>query len=101
MNKFLSALALVAMVMLTTACPDDDPCEPIEHFTIVPGNLAGCGYLLESTGDSTYVLEPLNLEDFIPNPVNGQEVWIVYQIEEDVASACMMGPIVTLLSVSE
>ena len=100
MKRLLGVFALAAMVMLTTACPDDGPFEPVEHFTI-QGGLAGCDYILQSTGDSAYVLEPLNLTEFIATPVMGQEVWVSYELVPDAASACMMGPIVNLLSVAE
>lgn len=101
MRSLVKVLSLAAVLTLTTACPDD-PFQPVEHFTVADyTGLSACGFVLESQGDSSLVLEPLNLTDFIPNPVVGQELWVVYEVEEDAATACMVGPVVTLITVSE
>ena len=85
---------LAALAMLCVGCVDG----------LRPGNatlrdytgLDGCGWVIEA--DEGAVLEPLNLDEFIPDPNPGMRLAIEYQEASGYFSICMVGPIVTLMA---
>lgn len=62
-------------------------------------NLDGCTWLFRGGNNAGY--EPVNLSDFIKDPVDGTDYSIEYEEVTDMASICQSGQIIRLLCIKE
>lgn len=96
LHSFLPLLALAATSLVS--CERDHStrthCERAEVFTVTEMGLT-CGLLLVSDHDSTVVLEPTNLTNYLSMAHDGQKVAITYE-ELRHASVCMRGKVVEI-----
>ncbi len=97
---FLSAIVLT---FLSNKCEKsgNDPapyassCEnPVVITTNDLTGLDGCTWVL-TLEDGTR-LEPINLKTYIPTPVEGEKVWVSLAPAKNMASICMVGPMVEI-----
>ena len=99
--KNITAILLFILPLLFTACDKDEEvnCEITAKFQDLTG-LDGCGFILVvDLEDEERRLEPINLDQFDIEPVDGMEVCIEFEVREDMASICMVGEIVELISI--
>ena len=61
--------------------------------------LDGCSWVIKL--DNNEVLEPINLSEFTIELKEGKKVWIKYTEQNDLASICMVGPIVRIDTICE
>ncbi len=59
--------------------------------------LDGCGWIIQLSDSSR--LEPINLEDFDVELIENKSVCIQYQERNDLASVCMVGKMVEIISI--
>ena len=87
----------IAIIFLAPTCKEDVP-TPCENGA--PANirdltgLDGCSFVIEL--ESGKRLEPLNLSDFNVEIVDSLEVTVSYEVITEMASICMVGPIVRI-----
>jgi hypothetical protein len=97
MKKMFFALILAGLIASVQSCDKDcgtAPCDNAQTATLKDfTGLDGCGFVLV-LADST-VLEPTNLEEFLTTPVDGQTITVAFH-EVDMASICMVGPMVVI-----
>ena len=61
--------------------------------------LDGCSWVIKL--ENGEVLEPVNLANFTIELKEGKKVWLKYTEQNDLASICMVGPIVRIVEISE
>ena len=99
-------LGFISLTLLANTCeksgndpaPYTSSCENAVQVTM--NNLTGldgCGWLL-TLADGTR-LEPINLDSYIATPVEGEKIWASITPRTDLASICMVGPIVEITCV--
>lgn len=96
------AIFPLLLTVLIPSCEKTDFIPLIGYEDVTLENLTGfdgCGFLFE-TGNKSY-LEPVNLGEFVTNPVAGEEYRLKYRIETNRASICMVGPIITILELKK
>jgi hypothetical protein len=94
MKKLLFlALILVLVSCAQQHCPNGVPVK-MRNLS----GLDGCGWVLELTDGSR--LEPINLNTYNLNLVEGKKIYITYE-DFPGASICMVGKIVKITSVCE
>lgn len=94
----LKAVLLTAIIFI--GCKDDEPAPGCTNATLRDATgLDGCGWIIELADGSR--LEPINLEDFEVNLEDGTQVCIEYKEQADLASICMVGPIIEITSLVE
>jgi hypothetical protein len=91
----LTILLFSSLLFLTISCDKTctDPDAEAAILTDYTG-LDGCGWVIKLENDE--VLEPMNLGSFDIELKEGKEIWITYTELQDVASICMVGPIVRI-----
>lgn len=58
--------------------------------------LDGCHWMIELNNGE--VIEPVNLDEFLSQPEDGMKLCITYNDDIEMASICMVGKVVSLLS---
>ena len=98
MNNTLRLFVLFLFLSIAVSCEKEES----YHFDTVAatiyyyGGLDGCSWILQlEKGEN---LEPANIYDFGISIHDGKEVWISYAEETSYASICMVGPIVSIIS---
>jgi hypothetical protein len=87
---------ILLLPVLFFSCKETDTTKPnavaatLSNYT----GLDGCGWVIKL--ENGEVLEPANLGSFAIELIEGKKVWITYTEMQDVASICMVGPIVTI-----
>lgn len=61
--------------------------------------LDGCSWVIKLENEE--VLEPTNLADFTIELKEGKKVWLKYTVQDNLASICMVGPIVKIENIWE
>lgn len=56
--------------------------------------LDGCSWIIKLEDEE--VIEPVNLQDFDIELIEGKKVWIKYTVQNNLASICMVGSIVNI-----
>ena len=96
----ISLFLLICILSFSFSCkkcnpPADDAVAATLHdYT----GLDGCTWVIKTSDD---VLEPMNLGEFDIQLSEGKKIWIKYHLVDDMASICMVGPIVKLEGVWE
>ena len=107
-KNLIGLIAAIALMIGSTSCDKLDCIEPIDGCLIeCPGfkkmelrnltGLDGCGWTLLDNMGNKY--EPINLNDFIPNPIEGDQVCIKYSNCHNCGSICMVGEIIEITDV--
>ena len=96
MKNVLLSLALLAFVFAAGSCKDtDDICPNGQTATLKDlTGLDGCGFVIQLQ-DGT-LLEPINLNEFVTAPVDGQTVQVEYDTVLACISICMTGNMVQI-----
>ena len=98
-TPLLSLLAVAAIALASGDRPNNLPvdfhCENAEAFTVKEVALSSCGLMLVSDSDSSLVLEPTNLVNYLSTAHDGQQVFVTYEVLQH-ASICMMGHVVEI-----
>ncbi len=104
MNKLFFIACL--LFVLFSSCKDDEPtpmtaCEGAEEMILedLTGLLDGCGWVL-NRADGTR-LEPLNLGDFEIILENNKAVKVLFDLDPNAASICLVGNIVQITCIEE
>jgi hypothetical protein len=85
MKKFL----FLSVFFVLFSCKKDG----FQSVKLVYRQVDGCTWMLQKSDGS--LLEPLNLDQFVTNPQEGQRVWVKI-IPKPVMSICMMGETVEI-----
>lgn len=101
-NPTKKVLTIVALAILTIACEKSHSQTKGEGVLRDFSELDGCGWVIELNprNDSNERLEPLNLNDFDIQPIDGMSVEIKYH-ETNAMSICMVGKTVELTKIEE
>lgn len=98
-TPLLSLLAVAAIALASCDRPNhltvDFHCENAEAFTVKEVALSSCGLMLVSDSDSSLLLEPTNLVNYLSTAHDGQQVFVTYEVLQH-ASICMMGHVVEI-----
>ena len=99
MRSYITVVS--AILLFTLACNDKvAPGDIYQTGTIRDyTGLDGCTFIIEL--DSGEKLEPVNLNDFLESPKDGQTVKITFKPEPQMASICMVGTIVSIQSLKK
>ena len=97
-EKLNILFVLVLLMALGGKCHDDKGSFAEGEFRDLKG-LSGCSWVIE-LNDGTR-LEPLNLADFEISPEEGQRVRIQYEEKEEIATNCMVGPVIYILGIKK
>jgi len=101
MNKNLLFLILVSVLTFVACDPEENirvhfDCEDaIEVEIIDASDIAGCQWILTSP-EVDFVMEPINLIEYIDEPEEGKEFVMTYMERPDMASTCQMGRIIEI-----
>lgn len=91
--KYLSVFCLC--IFMASSCGDKDICDLGMSMKLNDlSGLDGCGWVL--TLGSGEQLEPINLSEHVPNPVEDQIVNLIFEERTDMASTCQVGRIVEI-----
>ena len=92
---------MILLIFLTACGGEEDAdqttgCEGSEEVILenLTGLLDGCGWVLNRV-DGTRI-EPLNLNDFSVDLVDGKVVQLIYEIDSNAVSICLIGDIIRL-----
>lgn len=95
-----SIIAIVLSMFVLTACETDPPANGYQmhngHLRNYTG-LDGCGWVI--VDEDNTVFEPINLDEFGIELVDYASISFTYQELNDMASICMVGPIIELVTV--
>jgi hypothetical protein len=96
MTKHQTLLPLIILLFFFISCSKNDPPEPGARKAVIHDytGLDGCGWVIRL--DEGETLEPTNLQSFGIKLKEGKKVWITYTELNDLASICMVGPIVRI-----
>jgi len=90
-------LFLLFSTLWAGACDKASDCADGTNMTLVDRTgLDGCTWLLEK-GDKVY--EPINLDEFDVRLTDGSNYCVEFEPAEDMASICMAGTIIRILSI--
>ena len=88
---------LLFSVMVICSCNSNNNsgCENGELVTLQDfTGLDGCSWMLVKKDNSS--LEPINLTEFISQPMEGDTYEVTYEVRTDLASICLVGTIVKI-----
>jgi hypothetical protein len=85
----MKKILFIATLFLLVSCQKDG----FESVKLVYKQVDGCTCLLQKSNGT--LLEPTNLESFVPNPTEGQKVWVKIE-SKPMMSICMMGETVEI-----
>ena len=94
-------IGLVILLSISISCNKDKQHDSdavkatLNDFT----GLDGCNWVVKL--EDSEVLEPINLSDFNFGLKDGKKIWIKYKPAENMASFCMVGPIVEIEGIWE
>lgn len=92
---------LIVLLSFSFACKKSEP--PQEGAVSATLNdytgFDGCSWVIKL--ENNVVLEPVNLQDFGIELKEGKEIWVKYTAQNDLASICMVGPIVRIDAIWE
>jgi hypothetical protein len=93
-NRSMRRLLILLLFLPFLACHKS---QSAVTGTLEPG--IGCGVFVIQISSTSY-MQPLNLGSF-PNVTQkaGQKVAFTYKVDEDVATACMQGPAINLITI--
>ncbi len=108
-------LIVLILILNAFSCKNTKQVQVLSSESEVPGSirikgilnnktgLSGCGWVIKlavKDAHSHEYLEPLNLDKFKIELIDGKEVELTY-VEENANSGCMIGTIVSLKSINE
>ena len=85
----MKKILFIATLFLLVSCQKDG----FESVKLVYKQVDGCTWLLQKSNGT--LLEPTNLGSFVPNPTEGQKVWVKFE-SKSMMSICMMGETVEI-----
>jgi chorismate synthase len=85
----MKKILFIATLFLLVSCQKDG----FESVKLVYKQVDGCTWLLRKSNGT--LLEPTNLGSFVPNPTEGQKVWVKIE-SKPMMSICMMGETVEI-----
>lgn len=85
----MKKILFIATLFLLVSCQKDG----FESVKLVYKQVDGCTWLLRKSNGA--LLEPTNLGSFVPNPTEGQKVWVKFE-SKPMMSICMMGETVEI-----
>ena len=85
----MKKILFIATLFLLVSCQKDG----FESVKLVYKQVDGCTWLLRKSNGT--LLEPTNLGSFVPNPTEGQKVWVKFE-SKSMMSICMMGETVEI-----
>jgi hypothetical protein len=86
-------LLFLPVVLLSASCANRTS-DLVPATVLDYSEIAGCGYVLQLEDRS--MLEPINLQDFDPDPTDGEKVQVRYRLVRDINSICNAGDIVEI-----
>lgn len=93
--RFLSVFIIIIISFAFTCNKVNQPHEDAVAAQLFDyTGLDGCSWIIKLEDEK--VLEPTNLQDFDIELKEGKKVWIKYTEQTDLASICMVGPIVSI-----
>jgi hypothetical protein len=85
----MKKILFLASIFALQACNKDG----FESVKLVYKQVDGCTWLLQKSNGT--LLEPINLENFVSAPTEGQRVWVKLE-SKPMMSICMMGETVEI-----
>lgn len=104
---YKSIFTCLFLILCLVSCKDDEniaeptACEGSEEMTLqnLTGLLDGCGWVLNRI-DGTRI-EPMNLGDYSVVLEDGKAVQVLFEVDQNAASICLVGDIVRLTCFEE
>ena len=92
---------LLVFIMLNYSCKQNNPPAPdaIKATLTDYTGFDGCSWVIKLQNNE--VIEPVNLGEFNIELKEGKKIWIKFTVADNMASICMVGPIVKLEGVWE
>lgn len=93
-------VAMIFLFLIACSSSKDLECNNGISVTLEDASgLDGCTWLFRGPNNEGY--EPINLINYIDNPMDGSEYIIEYEVANDLASICQSGQIIRLLCVKQ